>query len=119
MRRRGERGVVTAELAMGLPLLLALTVALVWVLSVGYAQIRLVDATREAARALARGDSEEQARRAAVRVAPEGASFAFGTADGLVTVQGRARVDDAGLAIRVAPSVRLRAEAIALAEEDR
>ena len=41
---------------MGLPLLLAVTVGLVWLLSVGAAQIRTVDAARETARAVARGD---------------------------------------------------------------
>jgi Flp pilus assembly protein TadG len=54
MRRRDERGAVTAELAMTLPLLLAVTVGLVWLLSVGAAQVRAVDAARETARALAR-----------------------------------------------------------------
>ena len=53
---RGERGAVTAELAMALPLLVAVTVGLVWLLAVGAAQLRVVDAARETARAVARGD---------------------------------------------------------------
>ena len=41
---------------MVLPLLLAVVVAMTWMLTVGLAQVRAVDAAREAARALARGD---------------------------------------------------------------
>ncbi len=59
---RRERGAVTAELAMVLPLLLAVVVAMTWLLSVGLAQVRTVDAAREAARALARGEDEVRAR---------------------------------------------------------
>ena len=51
-----ERGAATAELALAIPLLLSLTIGLVWLLSVGAAQVRMVDAAREAARATARGD---------------------------------------------------------------
>ncbi|MFC6345462.1 TadE family protein, partial [Nocardioides hankookensis] len=47
--RRDERGAATAELAMTLPLLLAVTIGLVWLLSVGAAQVRAVDAARETA----------------------------------------------------------------------
>ena len=56
LHQRSERGAVTAELAMGLPLLVAVTIGLVWLLSVGAAQVRTVDAARETARAVARGD---------------------------------------------------------------
>ena len=59
--RRGERGAVTAELAMALPLLVAVTVGLVWLLAIGAAQLRVVDAARETARAVARGDAEAAA----------------------------------------------------------
>ncbi len=48
---------VTAELAMAVPLLLAVTLGMVWLLTLGTAQVRMVDATREAARAVARGDA--------------------------------------------------------------
>lgn len=43
---RSERGAVTAELALALPTLLAVTAALVWLLAVGVGQIRMVDAAR-------------------------------------------------------------------------
>ena len=55
-RTRPESGAATAELALGIPLLVALTAGLVWMLAVGAAQVRVIDASREAARAVARGD---------------------------------------------------------------
>lgn len=86
MRRRDEGGAVTAELAMGIGVLLAVTVALVWFTSLGTAQIRTVDASREAARMLARGDDEAAARRTALRIAPEGARVTVVRIDGRVEV---------------------------------
>ena len=63
---RARRGAATAELAMVLPLLVAVALGLVWLLTVGAAQIRTVDAARETARALARGDDQaSRGRRAA------------------------------------------------------
>ena len=57
---------------MVLPLLVALTIALAWLLTLGIAQVRAVDAARETARALARDESESVAvglgRQAAPRV---------------------------------------------------
>ncbi len=61
-RRADERGAVTAELAMVLPLLVIVTAALAWLLGVGADQLRIVDATREVARALARGDDQGRRR---------------------------------------------------------
>lgn len=88
MRRRdaGERGAVTAELALGIPLLLALTVGLVWMLAVGAAQVRVIDASREAARAVARGDAAEAAEAVALRIAPAGARVRIVSSDGQVSV---------------------------------
>ena len=84
--RADESGAVTAELALGIPLLLALTVGLVWMLSLGAAQVRVIDASREAARAVARGDDVAAAEAVASRIAPAGATVRIGTADGQVTV---------------------------------
>jgi hypothetical protein len=52
-----ERGMVTAELATALPVLVLVTFAATAAVSVGQDQIRCADAAREAARAIARGDS--------------------------------------------------------------
>lgn len=69
----GERGAATAELVMVLPLLVLVTWAMTWLVSLGASQARLVDAARETARAVARGDDE------AVAVARGRASGPAGT----------------------------------------
>ena len=56
-RRRSQRGAVTAETAMMLPVLVLITLALVWLLALAAAQTRVVDAAREVARAVARDDA--------------------------------------------------------------
>lgn len=56
--RAPDRGAATAELVTVLPLLVVVTWAMVWLVSLGSTQAELVDAARETARALARGESE-------------------------------------------------------------
>ncbi|MEO6511824.1 MAG: TadE family type IV pilus minor pilin [Nocardioides sp.] len=107
---------VTAELAMAVPLLLALTVGLVWLLSLGLAQVRMVDATREAARAVARGDSSDEAVGRGREVAPPGAELTVATVDGQVIVDGEVAVDGIGGLFDALPSVRLTARAVAAVE---
>ena len=67
---------MTAETAVLLPVLVALMAVLVWGVLVGAAQIRCVDAAREAARAAARGDPPERVFAAARAAAPPGAEVA-------------------------------------------
>jgi hypothetical protein len=76
---------VTAETATVLPVLLALTVCLVWIVSLGIAEVRCLDAAREAARLAARGEVE-QARAVAAKAAPDDATITLAETDGLVTV---------------------------------
>ena len=76
---------VTAETAVVLPVLIALTVLLIWVLSLGILQVRCLDAAREAARLAARGDAQ-QAHAVAAQAAPDDARIAIVETDGLVTV---------------------------------
>lgn len=118
-RRRGadERGAATAELALGLPLLLALTVGLVWLLALGAAHVQVVDASREAARALARGDDEATSLQVARRIAPAGARVVVRHEADHVVVTTRARVEGPGGLFDVWPSVVLAAEAVAVREE--
>lgn len=115
--RRDQRGAVTAELAMGLPLLLAVTVALVWLLAVASAQVRVVDAARESARALARGDDEASAREISQRIAPPGARVLITGQDGQVVVETTARVSGPGGLFGLLPGVEVSARAVALREE--
>jgi Flp pilus assembly protein TadG len=113
-----ERGAVTAELAMALPLLVAVTAGLVWLLTVGFAQVRMVDAARETARAIARGDDQADAFAVGRQVAPEGVSLTVSESDGLVTVRAIGRAGPPGRALAWVPEVELVAEAVALVEED-
>jgi Flp pilus assembly protein TadG len=119
MRRRSERGAVTAELALGLPLLLAVTVGLVWLLAAATAQVRVVDAAREAARVAARGDGVEVARAVGRRIAPADARVEVEASGDEVRVEASARVDGPGGLFDLLPGVTVRSTAVAVAEETR
>ena len=114
---RGERGAVTAELAMALPLLVAVTMGLVWLLSVGADPLRAVDGARATARAVARGDDQGAAIALGQRVAPDGAAISVSGAGDEVHVQVQAWADGPGGLFSFLPGVRLHAEAVATSEE--
>ena len=116
-RDPGEAGAATAELALGIPLLLALTVGLVWMLAVGAAQVRVIDASREAARVVARGDSADAAEAVARRIAPAGAEVHIVTATGEVRVTTSARVAAPGGVLGALPGITVSDEAVATTEE--
>jgi hypothetical protein len=61
---------VTVELALGLPALVAVAVMLAWLVSLGVAQGGLAQAAREGARAAARGESAATVRATVQRLAP-------------------------------------------------
>lgn len=84
--RRDERGMVTAELAVIAPFGVAFAFLLLWVVSLGVTQVRIVDASREAARMVARGDSVSSATRVAEHDAPEDARVEARLVKGFVTV---------------------------------
>lgn len=56
------------ELALATPLLVILSVSLAWVIALGAAQARANDAAREAARIVARGESNAAAESAARQI---------------------------------------------------
>ena len=117
MRRdRDESGAATAELAMALPLLVAVTVGLVWLLAVGAAQLRVVDAAREAARVAARGDSTEAAVSQGLQVAPEGSRVTVAVAGDRVRAAAVGRVAGPGGLFDFLPAVTVHAEAVAAVE---
>jgi Flp pilus assembly protein TadG len=117
-RVRSARGAATAELAMVLPLLVAVSIGLVWLLAVGAAQVRVVDAARETARALARGDDEASAVGRGLAVAPDGSRVAVSRGGGEVRVTVTGRVQGPGGLFAHLPSPRLRSEAVAADEEE-
>ena len=116
LSRRPDRGAVTAELALGLPLLLAVTVGLVWLLAVGAGQVRVVDGAREAARGLARGDPEPVAFERASTVAGDGSRVSAAYAGGEVVVTVSRRVSGPGGLLGFLPAVVLEADAVAAVE---
>ncbi|WUC97726.1 pilus assembly protein [Streptomyces sp. NBC_00525] len=108
----GDRGAVTAEAAMVIPVLVAFALALLWALMAASAQIRCVDAARAGARAAARSEPAPQVREAALAAAPDGASVEVERTGGLWRVRIAAPTPGPG---RLA--VTLRAEAAAAAED--
>ena len=71
---RGERGSVTAETAIVLPVIAVLLVVAIWAIGLVVSHIRCLDAARDVARAVARGEPVEQAHRIGQRSAPAGAT---------------------------------------------
>jgi len=114
--RRSERGAVTAELASVLPMLVAVTVGLVWLLAVGAAQVRTVDAARETARAVARGDDEAAAVARGLQVAPPGSTVTITRGAGEVRVTVTGAVQGPGGLFADLPTPVVRATAVAAAE---
>lgn len=102
---------------MALPLLLAVTVGLVWLLAVGAAQVRVVDAARESARAAARGDSADRAVARGLAVAPEGSRITVVAEGDRVTATVVGPMDGPGGLVGFLPGVTLHAEAVAATEE--
>ena len=113
---QAERGAATAELALTLPLLVAMTVGLVWLLALGAAQVRAVDAARETARALARGDPEQAAVARGARVAPDGSTVRFSWVGDEVRVTVTGRVRGPGGIFGRLPAPEVQAEAVAVSE---
>lgn len=113
--RRDQRGAATAELALGLPLLVSLTIGLVWLLAVGEAQVRVVDAARETARAAARGDADAEAVARGRQVAP-GATVTVVARDGEVVSTASDFVAPPGGILAFLPSAHVHAQAVAVAE---
>ena len=116
MRSHPERGAATAELALVLPLLVTVTVGLVWLQAVGAAQVRAVDAARETARALARGDDEAQALARGARVAPEDSTVRAVQVGDEVRVTVTGTVPGPGGLFARLPAPHVHAEAVAVSE---
>ena len=103
---------------MVLPALVAVTIGLVWLLSVAAAQVRTVDAARETARALARGDDRGEAVGRGARTGVPGTEVSVhGDGDQVVAIA-RARVAGPGGLFGFLPDVTLHARAVAAVEED-
>lgn len=106
--RDGERGSITAELAVALPAVVLVIVLAVGALAAASVQVRLQDAAADAARLIARGEPDERAA-GVVSAAVGGASYGVDHRGDLVCVTTRAEA-------RVGPvSAPLEASSCALA----
>ncbi|MGW0119046.1 TadE family type IV pilus minor pilin [Streptomyces sp. NPDC003327] len=110
--RRSDRGFVTVEAALTLPVLALFTVALLWGLAAAAAQIRCVDAARAGARVAARSEPVTAAEEAARAAAPDGARVSVTRTGELWRVSVEATAPGPG-----GLGVTLRAHAAALAED--
>jgi hypothetical protein len=113
-----ERGTVTAEAALVLPLIATFCLALVWMITVGIAQVRVVDAARDAARSLARGDDRDTAAALARRAAPDGSQVTFAESGTTATATVSARVSAPRWLLVPLPSASVNSSATVEVESD-
>lgn len=110
-----ERGTVTAETAVLLPVLLVVLAAAVGVLACVAAQLECVDAARAAARAASRGDGPADVRLTGERLAPSDARVSVSAQEGTVEVVVSAQVRPFGRLLRL-PAVPVSGRAVAAVE---
>jgi Flp pilus assembly protein TadG len=87
MRTRDEDGSVTAEAAFVFPVLLAVLALGLWLVGTVVTNVRCIDAARDTARAVARGESLESARELGARAAPPGATITITREDETIHVE--------------------------------
>ncbi|HET6698086.1 MAG TPA: TadE family type IV pilus minor pilin [Nocardioidaceae bacterium] len=115
--QRGQRGSVTAEAAVVLPVLVAVVLGLVWLVSLGATQVRVVDAARETARAMARDDPTAQAIALGKQVAPDGARIDVQRGEGTVRVVVTAEVRGPGGIFGFLPGLSVDSASVAATEQ--
>lgn len=114
----GSRGSVTAEAAVVLPVLALVMFVAMWGVGVATAHMRCVDAARTAARAVARGEPDAQARAAAAAAAPKGARVSVERVGGsLVRVRVEAAVAGPGALLSALGPMHVDGSAVAAVEE--
>lgn len=112
---RPHDGAVTAETAMVLPVLVLFTVGLAWLIGLGAAHVRCVDAARETARAVARGE-DATARSLGARIAPDGARIGWRRDGPTIVVTVRAAVRGPLGLFAAIPATTVTASAVAAVE---
>ena len=114
-RWSGQRGSVTAEAAVALPALMLIIAAAVGAVTTVTAQLRCLDAAREAARAAARSEPAAVVRDLATAAAPAGSSAEVALDGDRVTVTVRATVHPLG---GLLPDITVTGRAVGLREPD-
>jgi Flp pilus assembly protein TadG len=102
---------VTAETAIVLPVLIVLLLVGLWAVGVVVANIRCVDAARDVARAVARGEPGDVAKRIGERSAPGGAAVGISREGAEVRVVVAAEVNLDWVLLSKLPSVEVRGQA--------
>jgi hypothetical protein len=102
---------------MVLPLLVAVALALAWLVTLAATQVRVVDAAREVARSAARDDSRGHALALGRRVAPRGSSITVSEQSGTVVVHVRTEMPGPHGLLDFLPAVDVQAEAVAAQEQ--
>ena len=97
-------------------MLVGFVLGLVWLVCLGVTQVRVVDAARETARAVARDETHQQAVALGARVAPDGSTISVQDLGDDVRVVVIAEVRGPGGLFRFLPSVHVDAEAVTAAE---
>jgi hypothetical protein len=114
--RHSESGAVTAEAATVLPVLVLFALGLAWLVALGGTQVRALDAARETARAVARGEDLDTSLGLGRRVATAGARITVHDEGDTVAVTVDAPVRGPGGIFGLLPSYHARATAVAAQE---
>lgn len=115
-RARDDAGAVTAEAAVVLPIVVLFALGLAWLVALGGTQVRALDAARETARAVARGEDAQAGLDLGRRVATEGAEISVMDEGDTVRVTVDAPVRGPGGIFGFLPSYHARASAVAAEE---
>ena len=113
---RDESGAVTAEAAAVLPVIVVFALGLAWLVALGATQVRALDAARETARAVARGDDTTAGVDLGRRVATPGARIAVRDEGETIEVFVDAPVRGPGGIFAFLPAYHARATAVAAKE---
>jgi hypothetical protein len=111
-----EAGMVTAETAVVLPIIAAFALTLLWLISAGITEIRLVDSARDAARALARGEGEAAVRAQLAETGPAGSQLVVVRDGGDITAEASVSAEPPGWLLVPLPAIPLHASATTQAE---
>ena len=114
-----DGGMVTAEIAVVMPVLIVVLAMAIFALACVSAQLRCVDAARASARVAARGDSPAAVVTAGRSLAPPAASVLVTTTGELVQVDVSATVNPFSGVLRKMPGVPVTARAVAVVEDAR
>jgi hypothetical protein len=107
---------VTAEAAVVMPTLVLVTIAMTWLVSLGVTHVRAVDAARETARTVARGEPVGRGSAVGRRVATRGSTIHVERGSRLVVVTVRSPVRGPGGLFGLLPAFDVHGQAVAVRE---